>query len=139
MGIRLFLWDISSPNSCPLCSLDNFFRHYNILTFQASPHVYCTPVTATVMPYPQPQPHQHQHQYPLSSLIISLKFPTTHKLEKGGRLTKLHYRRTAINLHGSLCLVVANNAKLLALLIQTRLTQSKLARDFLLMLGGEQT
>ena len=48
MGIRLFPWDISSPNSRPLCSLDNFFRHYNILTFQASPHVYCTPVTATV-------------------------------------------------------------------------------------------
>jgi hypothetical protein len=48
MGIRLFPWDISSPNSRPLCSLDNFFRHYNILTFQASPHVYGTPVTATV-------------------------------------------------------------------------------------------
>ena len=41
-------WDISSPNNRPLCSLDNFFRYYNILTFQASPHAYCTLVTATV-------------------------------------------------------------------------------------------
>jgi hypothetical protein len=48
MRIRLFQWDISSPSSRPLGSLDNFFRYYNILTFQASPHVYCTPVTATV-------------------------------------------------------------------------------------------
>ena len=39
---------ISSPNGRPLCSLDNFFRYYNILTFQASPHVYCIPVTVTV-------------------------------------------------------------------------------------------
>ena len=48
MRIRLFQWDISSPSSRPLGSLDNFFRYYNILTFQASPHAYCTPVTATV-------------------------------------------------------------------------------------------
>ena len=48
MGIRLFQWDISSPSSRPLGSLDNFFRYYNILTFRASPHAYRTPVTATV-------------------------------------------------------------------------------------------
>jgi hypothetical protein len=48
MGIRLFQWDISSPNGRLLGSLNNFFKHYNILTFQASPHVYCTPITTTV-------------------------------------------------------------------------------------------
>jgi hypothetical protein len=54
------------------------------------------------------------------------------------RLTKLHHRRTAIDLHASLCRAT-HHAKLLTLLIQTCLVQSKPARDFLLMLRGEHT